>query len=110
MPKEKEIIKTKMQEPKTWKEVESPNFFKFNKIGDMIQGNLIRRDTSDRYGFGIYTINMFNGETKRFHGSSQLDDLLINIDLPCYVKIEYIDNQETANGIMKLFKVSKGIN
>ena len=100
-----------MKQPKTWVEVESPNFFKFEKIGDLIEGLLMSKDmTSSRYGLGLYTIKTFNGEIKRFHGSSQLDDLLLNMDIPCYVQIEYTDNQETANGTMKLFIVKKGKN
>lgn len=98
------------RKPKTWKEIESPNFFKFEKIGDLIDGLLMSKDSSDRYGFGLYTIKTFDGEQKRFHGSSQLDDLLLNVSVPCYVRIEYVDNQETANGTMKLFNVSVGEN
>ena len=107
---QKEITKTKIMKPKIWETIESPNFFKFEKIGDLIEGMLIGKDTSARYGFGLYTIKTFDNETKRFHGSSQLDDLLLNSDVPCYVQIEYTDNQETANGTMKLFVVKRGKN
>lgn len=102
--------KTQIKQPKTWEQVESPNFFRFEKIGDIIEGLLTGKDSSSRYGFGLYTIKTFKGEQIRFHGSSQLDDLLLNMDVPCYVQIEYTDNQETANGTMKLFVVKKGKN
>jgi hypothetical protein len=108
--KQTEIEKNKMRQPKTWEEIESPNFFRFEKIGDIIEGLLMSKESSSRYGFGLYTIKTFDGLQRRFHGSSQLDDLLLNIDIPCYVQIEYTDNQETANGTMKLFIVKKGKN
>lgn len=111
--KEQNIVKdkkTQMKEPKEWQEIDSPNFFKFEHINDMIEGILTNVDTSQRYGFGLYTLKTYTGENKRFHGSAQLDDLLMNIELPSYVKIMFIDTQETANGNMKLFKVFKGKN
>jgi hypothetical protein len=108
--KQTEIIKTPVKQPKTWVEVESPNFFRFEKVGDKIEGMLTSKDSSTRYGFGLYTITTFDGIQKRFHGSSQLDDLLLNFEIPCYVQIIYVDNQETSNGAMKMFKVSKGKN
>lgn len=106
----KETKQEVMKMPKTWETVESPNFFKFVSIGDTIEGILLSKDISSRYGFGLYTIRTFDGIQKRFHGSSQLDDLLLNIDVLNYVKITYVDNQETSNGNMKLFEVKRGSN
>lgn len=112
MDKQKEVIKTKtqMREPKKWNKIESPNFFKFEKIGDSIEGLLMDKDISNRYGFGLYTIRTFKGEQIRFHGSSQLDDLMLTLDIPCYARITFIDEQNTPNGVMKLFEVFKGSN
>jgi len=102
----------KIKRPKTWSEpIESSNFFRFEKIGDTIEGLLIEKSISSRYDFGLYTIKTFEGEQKRFHGSSQLDDLLINIAAPCYVKITFIDTQQMPSGqTMKLFEVRTGEN
>jgi hypothetical protein len=108
--KQKTIDEGKIREPKTWKKIDSPNFFKFENIGDSISGILLNKDTSSRYGFGLYTILTFNKEQKRFHGSSQLDDLMMNIPEQSYIQIEYVDNQETSNGTMKLFEVNVGEN
>lgn len=108
--KQKEIIKNEMKKPKDWEVLESPNFFKFSKVGDTLEGLLMGRDSSSRYGFGLYTIKTFEGEQKRFHGSSHLDDLLLNVTIPCYVRIKFIDIQETPAGEMKLFEVSVGKN
>ena len=108
--KEQKQEKQPIKQPSDWEEIESPNFFKFENIGDKLEGILTSKDESKRYGFGLYTITLFNGETKRFHGSNQLDDLLLNLETPSYVQILYIDNQITPNGEMKLFKVSKGKN
>jgi len=37
-------------------------------------------DKSERYGFNIYTIlNKATNETIRFHGTTQLDQLMINV-------------------------------
>lgn len=113
--KQKNIIDNKqMRQPKTWVNVDSPpngsNFFKFEKLGDTIEGLLMSKYVSSRYGFGMYTIKTFDGIQKRFHGSSQLDDLLLNIDIPSYVRVIFIDNQETPNGTLKLFEVALGKN
>lgn len=110
MAKQKEIVKNDMKQPKEWEKIESPNFFKFSNIGDKLEGLLMSRDISSRYGFGLYTIKTFEGEQKRFHGSSQLDELLLNVTIPCYVRITYIDIQETPAGEMKLFEVCEGKN
>ena len=95
---------------KDWNDVESPNFFKFETIGDKVTGTILSRDQSARYGFGLYAMRLLDEDKQiRFHGSSQLDDLLQGIDLPALVQIEYIDEQETPNGSMKLFKVRTAV-
>lgn len=110
MTKQKTIVKDEMKQPKEWEVLESPNFFKFSAIGDTLEGLLMSRDVSSRYGFGLYTLKTFKGEQKRFHGSSQLDDLLLNVEIPAYVRIKFVDIQETPAGEMKLFEVSEGKN
>jgi len=90
-----------------WGKVESPNFIEFKKIGDTVEGMLTDKDSSDRYGFGIYTIMTKEGEQKRFHGSKQLDDLMLGVELQDYIRVTYIDNQNLPQGTLKLFEVMK---
>jgi len=99
-----------MKQPTTWKTIESKNFFQFKKIGDSITGLLMTKEKSSRYDIGIYTIKTFDGEIKRFHGATQLDDLLLNISVPCYIQITLIDTVETPLSPMKVFEVKIGEN
>jgi len=101
---------TKIQEPKSWKKVESANFFRFEKIGDSIAGLLIEKQINEKMIF--YKMKTFDGDEKKFHGSKQLDDLLSQFVAPCYLKITYVDNFETGNypTPMKVFEVEEGVN
>jgi len=98
------------KKPKEFERIESPNFIRFENIGDTVEGILINKDTSASYGFGLYTIKINKKEQKRFHGSAQLDDLLMGIEPLTYIKITYTSTQETPMGTMKVFEVEKGIN
>lgn len=98
------------KKPKQMEKLESPNFIRFENIGDTIEGILVNVDTSASYGFGLYTIKINKKEQKRFHGSAQLDDLLMGIEPPTYIKITYTNTQETPMGTMKVFEVEKGVN
>jgi hypothetical protein len=99
-----------IRKPKSWTEpIESKNFYQFKNIGDTLEGMLISKDDSgDKMVF--YTLKSFDGETKKFHGTSQLDDLLDQLSIPCYVKITYVSTQQVTNGTMKVFEVCKGEN
>lgn len=99
---------TLMKKPKTWKKVESANFFRFENEGDTIEGMLIEKIPSNNMTF--YKMKTFEGEEKKFHGSNQLDDLLSQFTPPCYLKITYTDSVPTPNGNMKVFEVEKGEN
>jgi len=90
-----------------WEEVESANFVRFEAFGDSCEGQLLAKDDSEQFGFGLYTIMNKDGEQIRFHGSAQLDDLLLGIKIGDYIKVEYMDVQKTPRGEMKLFKVLK---
>ena len=99
---------TIIKKPKNWTKVESSTFFRFEKVGDTIEGLYIEKSPSDKMNF--YKIKTFNGEEKKFHGSNQLDDLLNQFTPPCYLKITFVDEMDTAKGTMKLFEVEKGEN
>lgn len=88
-------------------EVEDASFFKFEKVGDKIEGILIDKGQSDRYGFGLYDIKTPDGETFRFHGSAQLDSLLKAIPEDTYIRITYVDDQKLPQGSLKIFKVER---
>jgi len=91
--------------PDGYEEVESANFFKFENIGDACEGKLIGKDLSEQYKFGLFTLEQEDGTTVRFHGSSQLDELMMTVKLGENIMVEYVDNQKRPKGTMKLFKV-----
>lgn len=90
-----------------WNEIESPNFFQFKNIGDKIEGILIQKATSTQYGFGLYTLSTESDEQIRFHGSAQLDDLIMGVNVNDFIEITFIDTQKMAKGEMKLFRVRR---
>lgn len=102
-----EIIK----KPKSWSEpIEAKGMFTFKNIGDSIEGLLTLRDTETSDLFPFYTIKTFEGETKKFHSSKQLEDILSQISLPVYVKITYTDTMKVKNGELHIFEVRTGKN
>ena len=101
-------VKAKPKSKETeWEDVESANFVRFEEFGDNVEGKLIDKDKSEQFGFGLFTVMTNDDETLRFHGSAQLDDLMLGIDIGTYIHVEYVDNQKTPRGEMKLFKVRK---
>lgn len=93
-----------MAKENEFEEVESANFVQFTEIGQEIEGELIEKGKSERYGFGMYTLRN-EDEQIRFHGSEQLDDLMLGIELGDYVKVQYKDKEKMPRGEMKVFKV-----
>ena len=91
--------------PEGYEEVESANFVRFEKFGDSIDGQLIDKGKSTQYGFGLFTVQQESGEQLRFHGSAQLDDLMLGVNLGDYIRVEYIDKEKTPKGEMKLFRL-----
>lgn len=102
--------KYKPKQPKAWRKLESSTFIKFDNVGDSIEGMLTDKDTSTAYKFGLYTMKTFKGETKRFHGTQQLDDLLLDIKAPAYLRVTLIGFQPVKMGDMKIFEVEIGEN
>lgn len=88
-----------------YEEVESANFVKFENFGDKVAGKLLDKGTSTQYKFGLYTVMNEDGEQLRFHGCSQLDDLLLTCNIGDNIMAEYIDKEKTPKGEMKLFRV-----
>lgn len=90
-----------------WDDVESANFVRFEEFGDSVEGKLVDKGKSEQFGFGLFTIIDLDGVSLRFHGSAQLDDLLLSVNMGDYIRVEYVDNQKTPRGEMKLFKVQR---
>jgi hypothetical protein len=91
--------------PEGYEEVDSANFVKFEKFGDTVAGKLIDKGMSEQYKFGLYTVLNEDGEQLRFHGSAQLDDLLLTCVIGDNIMVEFIDKEKTPKGEMKLFRV-----
>jgi len=90
-----------------YEEVKDANFFKFDNIGDKIEGMVIEIGISKRYNFGLYTVMIKDGEKKRFHGTTHMDTLMSTIEEQDYIILELIDTEETPAGDMKIFKLLK---
>jgi hypothetical protein len=97
-PKKKEI---------EWEDVESANFVRFEEFGDSVEGKLIDKGKSEQFGFGLFTVQNKDDEALRFHGSAQLDDLMLGVGLGTYIYVEFVDVQKTPRGEMKLFKLRR---
>lgn len=109
MTKQKEIeIKDAIKRPKKMTEVITP-FFRFEKVGDKLEGILTNIEKMDK--FNIYTLTQYSGDVTRFHGSTQLDNLLNTIETPSYVEIVFTETMPSKQGSdLKIFKVFKGEN
>src|SRR4030042_5223343 len=107
----KNISQTTFKKPKSWRKVESSTFFRFENIGNSLEGLLIEKmPYLDGDKMRFYRIRTFDNKELKFHGSNQLDDLLSQFQPPVYVRITYADEQDTKNGMMKLFEVETGEN
>lgn len=101
------MAQQKIEKNIKWNELQDPEFFKFDNIGDKIEGKLIEKGTSGNYGFGLYTIKDFLGQPRRFHGTRQLDTLMSQVEVEDIIQVEYIDVSESPKGEMKIFRVRK---
>lgn len=102
MPKHKEI-----EADEDYEDIEDPNFFKFENVGDKIAGKLVDIGTSDQYKFGLYTIEKSDGTQARFHGSAQLDTRMKQCNIGDNVMVEFMDIEKRPKGNMKLFSVRR---
>lgn len=90
-----------------YEEIEDPDFFKFENVGDKIAGRLVDVGSSDQYKFGLYTIENSDGEQVRFHGSSHLDTRMKQVQIGELVIVEFTDVEKRPKGDMKLFSVRR---
>lgn len=92
--------------PEGYEKQEDSSFFKFDGIGTSIHGKLMAISESKRYDFKLYTVkDSLTNEMKRFHGTTQLDQLLISAIEGDNIYVELIDEIDTPNGTMKIFDV-----
>lgn len=103
----KEIELKEADDGTEWETVDDPTFFKFDKVGDVLEGELVDISKSETYGFGLYTIVDAETNPHRFHGSNQLDDLMSQIKIGDYIKVSFIDTKNHPRGQMKIFTVYK---
>lgn len=87
-----------------YQKIDDGTFYRFENIGDSIEGRLLTKGQSERYAVGLYDIETENGVI-RILGKTQLDRLLNQIIEGEFIKIEYVDNQTTPKGDMMLFNV-----
>lgn len=107
---QKEIDKKEADEKKDkdeYEEIEDAEFFKFENFGDALAGKLLSKEQSKRYAIGLYTIRQDNGETKRFAGTTHLDNLMAQIETGDSIQVLYQDSRDTEKGEMKIFKVRR---
>ena len=102
---EKKETKQKKAEDFETEEIESPNFYRFENVGDSVEGTLREVGRSEQYNFGIYTLEKDDGSSVRLHGSSDLDDKMSLIAKGLWVRIVFYDQRKMPKGTMKLFKV-----
>ena len=92
-----------------WKKIEQSNFYRFDNIGDSLEGMLIHKQTgteaNNQYGFGEYILQTPKDGQKKFHGSKQLDELMTNINLQDYIKIIFVSTKSLPQGTLKEFEV-----
>ena len=90
--------------------IESPDFFKFENVGDSLEGTLVEKSQSDNYGIGLYTLRKDDGTTMRIHGSANLDSKMTGVQINDYVRITFSDSKamERGKSPMKMFDVEVG--
>lgn len=90
-----------------WVDVEDPDFFKFDNVGDEVVGKLVDVGVSDQYKFGLYTVEQPDGSLLRFHGSAHLDSRMKQIQIGETILVKFMDLEKRPKGDMKLFDVKR---
>ena len=85
------------------------NFFRFDEPGTMLEGTYTKNfGPSERYPFNIHSLNQAaTGKNTRFHGNSQLDALLAQIEEGDYIIVTFVEFVPTPRGEMKRFSVQR---
>ncbi len=82
--------------------------FKFNKVGDTLQGRIAERKELDIQGrsFGRYVVEDLEGSQWRVYGNVSLDDAFSRVTDGEYIQIALESFEESPSGFpTKIFKV-----
>lgn len=99
---------TKAAKDRKWTKIEAPDFSRFGKPGDSIEGKLLKvGQTKFRNGTaGKYTVELETGEEVTFNGSVRLDDLMADVPINSFVRITYTGDTKTGSNFqMRNFDV-----
>ena len=78
---------------------------KFEQHGNFLKGLLISKKEMPEYNSHVYTIKQMNGETIKFLATTQLEELLTNIEIGKEVGIMYVSDRVTDKGSQKIFRL-----
>jgi hypothetical protein len=84
--------------------------FRFEKVGDTLQGRIAERRERDIQGrsFGQYVVEDFDGNQWRVYGNVSLDDAFSRVADGEYIQIVLASFEESPSGYpTKVFKVSR---
>ena len=97
------INKEKKLEPKRkLTPVIDESFYRFEKVGDTLEGVFSEQGFSDKWKRPLYTVG-----DKRFLGKEQLDRVMKKVSIGDCIQVELIDTLTTPNGTMLIFEVRK---
>jgi hypothetical protein len=101
----KDISNDMKQKPKpqrTLTPIVDESFYRFENIGDRIEGLYTETGYSEKWKRPLYTIG-----NKRILGKEQLDRLMKKVNVGEFIEVELIDTQTTPNGQLMIFEVRK---
>lgn len=78
---------------------------KFEKHGDLVKGLLISKKLMTEYDSHKYTIKQMDGKTVKFLATTQLEELLTNIEIGKELAIMYVSDRITEKGDQKIFRL-----
>ncbi len=84
--------------------------FKFDQVGDTLQGRIAERKEMDIQGrsFGQYVVEDLGGNQWRVYGNVSLDDAFSRVTDGEYIQIALESFEESPSGFpTKIFKVSR---
>lgn len=93
-----------------YEDVEAGDFFKFEEVGDFIEGQLLHVSTIKMSNgtVGSYKILTPDGAEMKFNGTVTLDEKLREVPVNTMVKITYIGDERTgSNRKLRQFRVQR---
>lgn len=99
--------KNKMSEENGYKKVES-NIFKFEKVGDCVEGELLSVEESHTFNNKVYKIKSNEDKTVTFFGTTILDSLMSSVNIGMQIKVLFAgekENKKKGQNPIKEFEV-----